>query len=104
VGKITTSRKDGNRAKFTAVTEEYISQAIEYADSIRQSREARDVVGRILALQNISEYRAQLIYGMSTDNNASLVKSLSSERKTPLEIIFYDELIDRLVEAYFISD
>src|SRR5690606_15582063 len=55
-------------------------------------------------LQNISEYRAQLIYGMSTDNNASLVKSLSSERKTPLEIIFYDELIDRLVEAYFISD
>ena len=58
VGEITTARQDGNRAKFKAIAESYVSQATEYVESIRQRPDARDVVKSVLGISRIADYRA----------------------------------------------
>lgn len=103
VGNITTSRNDGNRAKFKAIAEGYISQTTEYVESIRQNREARDVVKKVLNVSKTSDYRAKLIYGLSAENDAHLVSSIMAQRKVPTEIVFYDDLFERMVKAYSIG-
>lgn len=55
VGDITTSRQDGNRAKFKAPAESYISQVTEYVESIRQRDAARDAVKKILGISRIAD-------------------------------------------------
>jgi hypothetical protein len=40
VGRLTTSRSDGNRLKLKATPESYISQATEYVDSINERPDA----------------------------------------------------------------
>ena len=103
VGDITTARQDGNRAKFKALAEGYISQATEYIESIQQRSEARDVVRRELNFEKIAAYRVKLIYGLSVDNDATLVSSLVARRNIPTEIIFYDDLLNKLIDMYSIS-
>lgn len=103
VGDITTARQDGNRAKFKAVAESYISQATEYVESIRQRHEAREIVKNVLGVDKIADYRAIIIYGLCADNDANLVSTLAAQRKVPTEIIFYDELLDRMSNAYSIA-
>ncbi|MDN5565352.1 MAG: DUF4263 domain-containing protein [Psychrobacter sp.] len=103
VGNITTSRNDGNRAKFKAIAETYISQTTEYVESIRQNLEARDVIKKVLSVSKTSDYRAKLIYALSSDNDAHLVNSLMANRKIPTEIVFYDDLFDLMVKAYSIG-
>lgn len=103
VGNITTSRNDGNRAKFKAIAEGYISQTTEYVESIRQNREARDVVKKVLNVSKTSDYRAKLIYALSAENDAHLVSSIMAQRKVPTEIVFYDDLFERMVKAYSIG-
>lgn len=100
VGDITTARQDGNRAKFKALAESYISQATEYVESIRQRPEAREIVKHVLGIEKIADYRAVIVYGRSVENDANLVSTLAAQRKVPTEIIFYDELLDRMGAAY----
>lgn len=103
VGCITTSRSDGNRAKFKALAESYISQTTEYVESIRQRPEARDAVKNVLGVSNIADYRAVLVYGRREENDATLVSALLAQRKVPTEIVFYDDLLDRMCEIYSIA-
>lgn len=103
VGNITTSRNDGNRAKFKAVAESYISQTTEYVESIKQNREARDVVKKVLNVSKTSDYRAKLIYALSAENDTHLVNSIMAQRKVPTEVVFYDDLFERMVKAYSIG-
>lgn len=103
VGDITTARQDGNRAKFKSLAESYISQATEYVESIHQRSEARDVVKRELNFDKIADYRVKLIYALSAENDTSLVSSLAAQRKVPTEIIFYDDLLNKLIKAYSLS-
>ena len=95
VGDITTSRADGNRAKFKAFTESFISQATEYAESIRDRSEARDIIKSEFGIEKISDYKIYLICGLKTDNDPRLVATLTSQRKIPTEIVFYDDLLER---------
>lgn len=103
VGKLTTARQDGNRAKFKAAAESYLSQTTEYLESIRQRFDAREVVKNILGISSIADYRAIIIYGLRTENDAILVNTLSAQRKIPTEIIFYDDLLHRMGEVYAIA-
>jgi len=103
VGDITTSRQDGNRAKFKALAESYISQTTEYVESIRQRPEARDIVKSVLELSKIADYRAVIVYGRRIDNDAALVSTLSAQRKISTEIVFYDDLLDRMCEVRAIA-
>ena len=103
VGEIKTARQDGNRAKFKAIAESYVSQATEYVESIRQRPDARDVVKSVLGISRIADYRAVIVYGLRADNDATLVNTLSAQRKVPTEIVFYDDLLDRMSEVYAIA-
>jgi len=103
VGEITTARQDGNRAKFKAIAESYVSQATEYVESIRQRPDARDVVKSVLGINRIADYRAVIVYGLRSDNDAALVNTLSAQRKVPTQIVFYDDLFDRMSEVYAIA-
>lgn len=103
VGEITTARQDGNRAKFKAIAESYVSQTTEYVESIRQRPEARDVVKSVLGISRIADYHAVIVYGLRADNDATLVNTLSAQRKVPTEIVFYDDLLDRMGDVYAIA-
>lgn len=100
VGKITTSRSDGNRAKFKAEAEGYISQATEYVESIRQRSEAREVLKETFKIAKISDYRIMLVYAQSQENDIPLISELLGGRKIRTEIICYDTLLDMLAGAY----
>ncbi|MEQ1370511.1 Shedu anti-phage system protein SduA domain-containing protein [Acinetobacter schindleri] len=103
VGGITTARQDGNRAKFKAMAETYISQATEYIESIRERHEARDVVRNVLNFEKIADYKIKLIYGLSAENDANLVSKLAAGKVISTEIIFYDDLLNKLVDMYSVS-
>lgn len=103
VGCITTSRTDGNRNKFKATAESYISQTNEYLESISAREEARQIIFKAFGLKKISSYNGLLIYGLSQDNNHVEVLKLTSNRTPPIEIIFYDELLEKLAEVYAFS-
>lgn len=103
VGKLTTSRSDGNREKFKAVAEQNISQVTEYVESIRGSREARKAICSALGLQEISSYNVWLISGMSEENDLPLIERLCSQRKIPTSVIHYDVLLELLLERYAAS-
>ncbi|MEA5512769.1 Shedu anti-phage system protein SduA domain-containing protein [Nodularia sp. UHCC 0506] len=93
-------RTDGNRRKFNATAESYVSQATEYIDSIRERSEARNVVKSDLLLPEISSYKIILIYGLAEDNDMGGVSRLLENRKTPTSFICYDSLLNQLIEKY----
>lgn len=103
VGQLTTSRSDGNREKFKAVAEQNSSQVTEYVESIRGSREAREVICCALGLQKISSYSVILIYGLSEENDLPLIERLCSQRKIPTSVVQYDVLLELLLERYAAS-
>ncbi len=104
VGKLTTSRStDGNRLKFKSIFESYISQALEYKDSIQQNQNSRDVVFSALGLSRISAYDIVLVCGLSQDNDAGDVAKLLSERNFPIRIQYFDGLLKDLLKAYSIG-
>lgn len=100
VGDITTARSDGNRAKFKADTEGYISQATEYVDSIRERPEARDVIRTTFGIERIATYSIVLICALENENNPALISALTSQRKTPTALVFYDTLLEALIASY----
>ncbi|MFO1007609.1 MAG: DUF4263 domain-containing protein [Planctomycetaceae bacterium] len=100
VGRITTSRSDGNRANFKATAGQYLSQATEYVRSIQGSERARDTVKSVLRIENIPAYNIILLYGLSNDNDRQLVTTLCAERSIPTEIVFYDDLLNALADTY----
>jgi hypothetical protein len=77
---MTTSRADGNRAKFLATIESYLSQATEYVDSIRGRESARATVKAALQLNTISSYKIALVYGLCDMNEAPSVARLAEKR------------------------
>jgi hypothetical protein len=103
VGAITTARSDGNRMKFKAVAESYLSQTLEYAESIRGREAARQSVTSEFKVERISSYRIILIYALASENNPSDVARLCANRNIPCEIVFFDKFIDRMVAAYMLS-
>jgi hypothetical protein len=103
VGSITTARSDGNRIKFKADAESYLSQTLEYAESIRGREAAREAVTSEFAIERISSYRICLIYALASENNPSHVARLSANRTIPCEIVFFDEFLGRMVSAYSLS-
>lgn len=103
VGAITTARSDGNRMKFKADAESYLSQTLEYAESIRGREAAREAVTSEFAIERISSYRILLIYALAAENNSSEVARLCANRTIPCEIVFFDEFLNRMVVAYSLS-
>lgn len=95
-----TERGDGNRKKFNAKLESYLSQATEYADSIRERESARHVVKDALGLTAISACRICLVYGISDNADESAVTKLCENRKSVTEILFFDRLLNRLAASY----
>lgn len=101
VEKITTSRSsDSNRAKFDAETEKYISQVTEYIDSIKENPESRERLKALFREKRFSAYQSIMIYGLSSQNDPRLVADLCSKRVPPIEIIFFDTLLQKLIEQY----
>lgn len=103
VGAITTSRSDGKRTKFKADAESYLSQAMEYVESIRGRENARASVASEFGVGKISSYRAVLIYGLSSENKPEEVARLCACRSPACEIIFFDDLLDNLATTYALS-
>ncbi|MBI1323923.1 DUF4263 domain-containing protein [bacterium] len=99
VGKITTSRSDGNRAKFSADADSYISQAIEYRDSIIENKEARGIVAKAFGVDVLKSFKPILIYAMERDNDWALVSRLADERKS-IDIHAFDLLLYKLLKQY----
>lgn len=93
-------RADGNRQKFNSKLESYISQVTEYAESIRGDVNARKLVCEELSITEVSSYRLLLVYGMGEGTDEKAVAWLSDQRKIVTEILFFDRLLERLVERY----
>ena len=99
VGKITTSRSDGNRAKFCADADSFISQTIEYRDSIRENNESRSIAAKAFNVDTIKSSKPLIIYGMERDNDWPLVTKLADERSS-IEILAFDLLLYKMIEQY----
>lgn len=93
-------RKDGARKKLNAKLESYLSQSTEYVESIRERQDSREIVMENLNLESISSYDIKVIYGCKEDNKPSSVSRLLSNRKIPTEIIYFDELLNTLIDTY----
>lgn len=100
VGKITTSRRDGNRSKLSAEAETYVSQGTEYAKSITGRLEARDYLKRLFGIGSVSDVEVVLIYALASENPEVRIEKLVSNRKVPTEIIHYDSLFDMMAGQY----
>jgi len=102
VGDLIVSRSsDGNRTKLRAQAEGYVSQTTEYAESIQGRTEARAVVQKALGVDRIAAYRVALVYGLAEDNKiADVTRLLANRTGIPIEIMFYDTLLNRLSDAY----
>ena len=95
-----TDRKDGNRKKLNAKVESYISQATEYADSIREHEGARSTVMRDLGVKKITSYEICLIYGLEQVDDHAETSRLLSNRKLQTRILPFDTLLGQLVKIY----
>ena len=100
VSPLVIERMDGNRRKLNANAESYVSQATEYAESIRENSNTRKIVKTDLLLKNISSYRVVLVYGLAQNNDMSSVTKILENRKVPTTILCYDILLEKLVDAY----
>jgi len=80
VGKLTTSRSDGNRAKFKANVESYISQATEYFESIRGRADARLAVQAALGVSVVSAYEAVVVIELDEENYFPEINRLCAAR------------------------
>lgn len=100
VTQFTTSRSDGQREKLRAVLENYISQTTEYMDFISSSVEARRVLCKVFNVDSILQTKGVLLCGVS--NNEELAKSarIISKRQHGLDILYFDEVLSRLIESY----
>lgn len=100
VSPLVIERSDGNRRKLNANAESYVSQATEYAESIRENSNTREVVKTDLFLKNISSHRVILVYGLSQNNDMSSITKILENRKVPTTILCYDMLLEKLVDVY----
>jgi hypothetical protein len=100
VGKITTARSDGNRAKLTSLAESYLSQCAEYCHSILGNKGTREYLCSLFCIDRISELRIKLLYALSENNDLPQIESLCSQRNPRVEIITYDFLFNRLCALY----
>jgi hypothetical protein len=100
VGKITTSRSDGNRLKLSAIAESNLSQSIEYALSIKEREVARDYLQRLFSIRKISDVEVLLIYGLSAENQPDKIEKLLSGRQIKTKLVFFDSLMEKLINRY----
>ena len=100
VGKITISRSDGNRNKMSAKAESYLSQSTEYALSIKEREMARNYLKELFSLEEISDVEVTLIYALSSENESNKIEKLLANRAVNTKIIFFDSLMDKLLEKY----
>lgn len=100
LGKLVTARSDGNRAKLREDLARHVAQATEYAKSIQGSADARAVVRRVLKIDKISSQRITLVCGLAEANSPAEVAQILVERPIPVELLFFDTLLDRLGTAY----
>jgi hypothetical protein len=95
-----TSRADGNRSKMSAMAESYISQSTEYARSITEREIARDYLKELFNIETITDVEVILIYGLASESKPDKIEKLLANRAVPTKIIFFDSLMDKLVEQY----
>lgn len=100
VPRLIIERGDGNRQKLSATAESYVSQATEYAESIRERSDAREIVKADLGLSQISAIKIALAYAIASDNDLPAVSRLLSQRKIPTSIVYFDSLLDKLIQSY----
>ncbi|MDD7986315.1 hypothetical protein PQO01_15295 [Lentisphaera marina] len=96
----TTARKDGNRCKFTAAVSSFRSQATEYSQTIKERESARDYLKGLFSLEKISDVDVILIAGLESENKTYEVEKLLSEYKTPTQIVYFDTLMNMLLNKY----
>lgn len=93
-----------NRESFNSKLNSYLSQSEEYIDSIQGNPESRKNVIESLGLKSpISSYRICLVYGMSIDTSVSKAMKLANRNKNVTEILFYDQVLKRLIDEYSID-
>ncbi len=100
VSPLVIERADGNRRKLNANAETYVSQATEYAESIRENSNTREIVKKDLFLKDISSYRIILVYGLAQNNDMSNVTRILENRKVPTTFLCYDMLLEKMADAY----
>tara|TARA_R110001599_G_scaffold16661_1_gene67616 strand:- start:850 stop:1488 length:639 start_codon:yes stop_codon:yes gene_type:complete len=100
VGSLTRSKYKGARVFFKQSANEYIGQATRYTKFIRGEREARERIKEHFGINNFSSYKIKLIYGLRCDNEDSEVEEILSDSGISTEIIFYDDVLDKLADAY----
>lgn len=98
VGDITTSRSDGNRLKFKASAESYLSQAREYVQSIRGNVAARQEVMRVLDLPAVADYDIVLVYGLGQEWDEVTVRELLAGRSDQIQVVGFDQMLDALAQ------
>jgi len=98
VGDPTTSRADGNREKFMATVESYISQVTEYCQSIQGRLEARDMIKKVLDISTISKYEIYLVYGFRSEWDQPSVEALVAQRNVPIKFIGFDQIYNQLLD------
>lgn len=96
-------RSDGNRQKFNEKVSSYLAQVSEYSDSIREREPAREVVKQLLKIDRISAFHNWLIYGLSDGVDEPTVARLCDLRKIPTQLVFFDRLLERLIDRYQLS-
>jgi len=96
----TTARSDGNRLKFRATAETYLSQATEYWRSIEGRLEARDVVKQVLDVPRITTYEIAVVYGFRGEWDEPSVRELLSNRKVETQLVGFDDIADHVAWQY----
>ncbi|NEQ44168.1 MAG: DUF4263 domain-containing protein [Leptolyngbya sp. SIOISBB] len=103
VKPLVVQRADGKRRKLTAFSESYISQAVEYVESIRGNNKAREIVKSDLSLERISTYCIVVAIGLQKDNDIAEVSRILENRKTSTSFLYYDQLLEKLIQSYSIN-
>lgn len=57
------------------------------------------MVKEVLSIPKISEYQIALIFGLEEDQDAPLVEELLGDRKIPIQILAFDQVLERLAQA-----
>ncbi|MEY1556539.1 Shedu anti-phage system protein SduA domain-containing protein [Yoonia sp. R2331] len=96
----TTALNNGNRVKFRAILESYISQVAEYCEFISGNADARTAVAGKLGMGGVSTVDGILVYGLNDSSQNPVLEKLSARRSPPLKIIAFDSLLIELVKAY----
>lgn len=96
---VLTSRSDGQREKLKADVESYVSQTTEYVEFLQGNKEARESAAKTLGVTRTATYSGILVYGISTDEELVGLTKLVAGRTPRIQLIFFDQLFDMLVNA-----